>query len=40
MRSSKPMVAATFVAVGIFFGGALWREGVEAAGEIAAAPAS
>ena len=26
MRSSKPIVAATFVAVGIFFGGALWRK--------------
>ena len=40
MRVRKPIVAATFVAVGILLGGALWREGVEAAGEIAAAPAT
>jgi hypothetical protein len=34
MDVRKPTVAAVFVVVGVCFGGALWREVVEAAGEV------
>jgi len=39
MRVRKPIVAVFFAAVGVVFGGALWRETVEASGEgVASAP--